>query len=212
MPLLPRLLICEGAKDSYFFQRLIAERQLPNFHIWPAGGISKFYDSLVRFNLERPKDFRGLSHVLFAADNDQSPQANFDNVCAQIDRFFKAKVAPAAPLVRVARAGTRPALTVLMIPWTDVNGHLERLCVDAARDAEKNIAAKIDTFMATLNSEKWNNESREGKAWLRTNLAARCASDPFVPLGRVFEEAQLRHLIPITHQSFNPIADFLRTF
>jgi hypothetical protein len=212
MPLLPRLLICEGAKDSLFFQRLIAERQLPNFHIWPAGGISKFYDSLNKFNIERTNQFRGLSHILFVADNDETPQANFDSIRAQIDRFFKAQVAPATPLTRVARAGTRPSLTILMMPWAGVNGHLEKLCVEAARDANRGIAEKVDTFMATIHSENWNNESRVGKAWLRTSLAARCASDPFVPLGRVFEEAPLRHLIPVAHPSFDPIADVLRTF
>jgi hypothetical protein len=212
MPLLPRLLICEGAKDSLFFQRLIAERQLPNFYVWPAGGNSKFYDSLNKFNLERTNEFRGLSHILFVADNDETPKANFDNICAQINRFFKANVAPNAPLVRVPRAGTRPSLTVLMMPWTDENGHLEKLCVAAARQADKKMAEKVDTFMATINSDKWKSESRVGKAWLRTNLAARCVPDPFVPLGRVFEDAPLRNLIPVTHSSFDVIADVLRTF
>jgi hypothetical protein len=212
MPLLPRLLICEGPKDAHFFERLIAERQLPRFYIWSAGGIDKFRGSLNRFNVERTKDFRNLSHILFVADNDQTPQTNFDKVCTQIDQFFRTKVSPAAPITRVPRSGIRPSLTVMMMPWTDTKGHLERLCVDAARDADRGIAAKVDTFMATLNSDNWNNESRVGKAWLRTNLAARCAPDPFVPLGRVFDEAPLRHLIPVTHASFDPIADVLRTF
>jgi hypothetical protein len=99
-----------------------------------------------------------------------------------------------------------------MMPWQDVNGHLEKLCVDAARDADKGMGQKVDTFMATIHSERWQNESRVGKAWLRTNVAARCAPDPFVPLGRVFEEAPLRHLIPVTHASFDQIADVLKTF
>jgi hypothetical protein len=212
MPLLPRLLICEGAKDALFFGRLITERHLPNFHIWPAGGIDNFYASLNKFNIERTSAFRALLDILFVADNDQAPQTNFDKVCAQIDRFFKAKVSPTAPLIRVTRTSNRPSLTVLMLPWTDSNGHLEKLCVEAARDADKRIAEKVDTFMATINSDKWNNESREAKAWLRTNLAARCARDPFVPLGRIFEETQLHRLIPVGHASFDPIADVLKTF
>src|SRR5258708_22049853 len=37
-PKFPRLLICEGPEDRFFFHRLIEVRNLPRFHIWPAGG------------------------------------------------------------------------------------------------------------------------------------------------------------------------------
>jgi len=81
---------------------------------------------------------------------------------------------------------------------------------DAARDANRNIAGHIDTFMDLIHAERWRNESRFGKAWLRTNLAARCTRDPFIALGKVFNEARHKALIPVDHSSFDRIADVLR--
>jgi hypothetical protein len=97
-----------------------------------------------------------------------------------------------------------------MVPWTNEHGHLERMCVEAARDANKNIAMHVDTFMNLIRAEGWQNQSRFGKAWLRVNLAARCSRDPFIALGSVFAYARHNALIPIDHSSFDRIADVLR--
>jgi hypothetical protein len=68
----------------------------------------------------------------------------------------------------------------------------------------------VDTFMGLIAAERWQNDSRFGKAWLRVNLAARCERDPFVPLRVVFR--QYRPLIPATDASFDRIADVLAGF
>jgi hypothetical protein len=96
-----------------------------------------------------------------------------------------------------------------MVPWTNQPGHLEVLCKASAEDADRRISAQVDAFMATIGADRWESESRKGKAWLRVSLAARCESDPFVPLGYVFKEARFKFLVPLNHASFNPIADFL---
>ncbi len=212
----PRLLICEGPEDFSFFSGLIEAWGIARFHIWPSGGPgkrggkTKFESAIRAFQAERPKTFHSLRDIVLVADNDQDPDRSFAEVCQQLESFFGANSAPKAPRERTTTI--KPAVSVLMIPWDREKGHLERLCVESAHDADRSIASHVDSFMASLKSDKWDNESREGKAWLRTNLAARCDNDPFVALGHVFEHSRYSQLIPFKHNSFKAIVDFLTTF
>jgi hypothetical protein len=214
-PIFPRLLICEGSDDFFFFQHLIEEWKLPRFHIQhsggrdPRGGISKFGAAIRAFRTQRTHIYKQLKNIVIVADNDDSPQENFEYVCKQIESVFGYGTAPTAPL---DKSNTNPPVTVLMIPGTGVEGHLEKLCQETARNADKNIAKSVDDFMALIHSDKWPSESRKAKAWLRTNLAARCENDPFVSLGEVFSESRYKKLIPLNHNSFDQIIDFLKSF
>lgn len=204
----PRLLICEGPKDAVFFHKLIEIRGLPRFHIQPAGGNGQFSNAISKFQLERTKVYKGVRDILIVADNDDVPAESFANVCSQIDVKFGAGAAPRAPL-EVTKG--RPRCTVLMVPWTDREGNLESLCVDAARNADRDVGGHVDYFLALLAADRWASPSRVGKAWLRSNLAGRCESDPFIPLGRVFNERRHENLIPVGDGSFDRIADVLRS-
>jgi hypothetical protein len=215
-PKFPSLLICEGPEDRFFFHRLIEVRKLPRFHIWPAGGrhadsggYTKFAQAIAAFQIERPKTYRSLRDIIIAADNDEDPPGRFRNVCTHIERVFGSGTAPTAPLRRTLKM--RPRVTALMIPWAEERGHLERLCCDAAKYSDKTVGGHIDTLMGLLHADKWT-QSRFGKAWLRTNLAARCERDPFIPLGVIFEENRYADMIPLDHPSFQRIADFLSSF
>ncbi len=214
-PHFPRLLICEGLEDLSFFRLLIEARKLPRFHLqssggrFKPGGNTKFRSAIQAFRIEKPKIFDSLGDIVLVADNDDMPSGNFKKVCQQIDQYFGAGTAPPAPLQPTK---TQPRVTILMIPWEGEHGHLESLCVESARCANKNIGRHVNDFMALIHSEKWRSESRVGKAKLRISLAARCESDPFVPLKHVFDDPKHHTLIPLTHASFNRIADFLSTF
>jgi hypothetical protein len=96
-----------------------------------------------------------------------------------------------------------------MVPWADTKGSLESLCVDAARNADKAVGAHVDCFLALLAADKWPSPSRFGKAWLRSNLAGRCSVDPFIPLGKVFNEQRHDNLIPLGDACFKRIVDVL---
>jgi hypothetical protein len=204
----PRLLICEGPEDGFFFHRLIQARGLPKFHIRVSGGNSQFSQAINKFKIENTKAFRALRDIVIVADNDEGPDDRFKNVCMHIERIFGRGTAPNNPQERTI---TNPRVSVLMVPWTNTRGHLERLCCDSARDADKTAGKDVDDFMAVCRAERWT-DSRFGKAWLRTNLAIRCERDPFIPLGVVFEEVRNHHLIPVEHASFKQIANFLSSF
>ena len=202
----PRLLVCEGPEDKYFFHRLIHTRELPSFHIWPCSGNGGFANAIRAFRTKRTRQYNALRDILIVADNDDSPSERFSSVCAQIEQVFGLGTRPSAPLLKTH---TKPAVTVLMIPWTNMNGHLEKLCIESAQDADKTVAEQVQTFMDLIRANRWDSESRYGKAWLRTNLAARCSRDPFVPLGEVFRESRYHDLIPVNHSSFDQISDVL---
>lgn len=202
----PRLLICEGHKDMCFFHRLIEERGLPKFHIVEASGNGGFFNTLSDIHLMETKRFKALRGILIVADNDDDPAGRFGSVCQQVERFFGRGTAPNAAL---QASRTTPPVTIMMIPWTNEHGHLEKLCVDSAESADGINAQQVDMFMGLIHAERWQSESRRGKAWLRVNLAARCVQDPFVPLGDVFLEARYRRLIPLNHPSFTRVADEL---
>jgi hypothetical protein len=181
----PRLLICEGPEDHLFFQKLIEVRNLPRCHIQAAGGNTQFASAISKFELEKTSVFRQLTDIIVVADNDDNPSASFENARAEIRKALGAGSAPRRPLQPTTR---KPRCTVLMIPWTNVEGNLESLCEDAARDADAAVGGHVDTFLALAGSDRWASPSRRGKAWLRSNLAVRCEVDPFVPLGRIFNE------------------------
>jgi hypothetical protein len=215
--ILPRLLMCEGHKDRLFFAQFIEHHGLPRFHIHDTagpksskGGITKFAMALRAFRGEHTKVWNNLKDVLLVADNDETPEENFAQLCAQIEQVFGAGKAPTKALEAVAVQHLR--ITVMMIPWAGERGHLERLCVDAARAADQRIGRNVDAFLDLIGADRWNNDSRYGKAWLRTNLAARCERDPFVPLGRVFDEPANQSLIPLGHPSFDKIKTVLAKF
>lgn len=205
----PRLLICEGREDKFFFERLIEVRNLHRFSIRDAGGRTKFASAINAFRLERPKEFQSLRGILIAADNDDDRRERFQRTCSQIEEVFGPGTAPTQPLQPTR---TIPPVTVLMIPWVDRDGHLELLCREAARHANRQIGADVDTFMGLLHSDRWPSDSRRGKTWLRVCLAAACERDPFVPLGLVFRESPYQQLIPVDHPSFQAIADILAKF
>ncbi len=205
----PRLLICEGPEDRFFFERLIEEWRLHKFVIWDAGGNTRFAETIERFRIEQPGQFSSLKGILIVADNDETPPQSFRNVCDQIEEVFGSGTAPPAELQQTA---TRPPVTVLTIPWPGTKGHLEKMCVDSARDADRTIGSHVDTFLSLLAADRWANESRVGKAWLRSDLAARCQTDPFIALGTAFNDSRYRDLIPVQHRSFKRVADFLGAF
>ncbi len=204
--MIPRLLICEGPEDRWFFSKLIEARNLSRFHIRAAGGNRQFAAEISKFELEQTKEYINLTDILIVADNDDAPAESFASVCDQINAKFGPGSAPDEPLKPTKG---RPRCTILMIPWTATEGTLESLCVDATRNADKAVGSHVDHFLALLAAEKWTSVSRRGKAWLRTDLAGRCEVDPFVPLGRVFSEKRHEDLIPLLDASFTRLANAL---
>lgn len=98
-----------------------------------------------------------------------------------------------------------------MLPLGKEKGALENVCAEVAKRADATAAAHVDKLIDDMHGRKWS-VSRRGKAWLRCNLAVRCAHDPFVLLGTAFREPRAQNLIPIKDVQFIPIAKILATY
>jgi hypothetical protein len=204
---LPQVLICEGEEDKAFFDRLIAARNLPNFHIRTtatsrggAGGNSKFGDALRRLRL---RNIEMIKHILLVTDADDDWNQRFGYVC---DQIIAADFGP-PPNKPFEPSKSKPPITVMIIPTDLANGCLECICEASARSADVAMATIIDEFVARAGRDKWPTR-HHAKVWLRVNLAAR-ADDPFVFLGNVFRDPNNHNLIPLEHSSLTPIADVL---
>ena len=94
---LTRLLLCEGPEDCRFFHRLITERNLPAFFIYPARGKDRIAEALNALSIEKSNVWSNIKHVLIVADNDDDPSERFANVCAQIESIFGPGHVPSPP-------------------------------------------------------------------------------------------------------------------
>ncbi len=203
---LPRLLLCEGPDDVAFLERFIEARGISPYHISdtstaeaPNGGNSGFSRALraAKFN----PNFASVTKIVVLSDNDGDPTDSFAKVRAQVEEAgFDGPQADRQPTCG------RPSITVVMVPLGGNPGTLEALCVEAAHSANAQIADHVKSFGALLRADDWP-ASRAGKFYLRSSLAARCAQDPFVPLGRAIRDYP--DLIPLHHASFTPLEALL---
>ena len=208
-----RLLLCEGPDDAYFFRALIAARCLPAFRVRhngtkddPKGGNTKFATGLAA-HFELPGGQQRFDKILIVSDSDDEPWESFGNVRSQIEQFFG--FAPDVPGESVSGP---PLVMILMIPGGGEPGNLETLCLDAAKGADAAIASHVDHFAAIVRTDNWDSVRRRKEMWLRSNLAARCRTDPFVTLQNVFTKPRNHHLIPLDHPSFQEVSDVLVSF
>lgn len=203
-----RLILCEGKEDVAFLSALIATQNLPKSHLRHTGskrndrgGKDKFGERLRSLKLD-PDFRRSIKHILVVADCDNDPDGSFKNICAQIQR------AGFTPPNRVRRAGIGDvAITVYLIP-PDEEGSLERYLENAARDANPNIAAETDQFVANVAIHNWS-ITQKSKLWLRVMVAACYKSDPCINLAPLFNIEEQR-IISLEHDSFTGLVAILR--
>jgi hypothetical protein len=201
-----RLIFCEGYEDELFLRLLLKEFGLVGFDVIAAEGNSLIGEKMLGYQTTHSTNWERAKTVLIVADNDDDPANAFKLICRQIDNVFGPNSAPAAPKIV---GNTQPPCAVLMLPDTNEHGCLESLCCHAAKEAAKTIGNTTTVFLDLLHSDRWHSQKRHGKAWLRANLAARCAEDPFIPLKAVFRKPKFRKLIPIA--STNPALRKLAT-
>jgi hypothetical protein len=213
----PYVLLCEGAHDAEFFEALIGTRGLPQFTISGCGhavgarreGIDSLTDALDE--LPVISGFTNVRAVLIVADNDSDPNAAFRKVCKLIDATAEIEpgVRYSAPLKPLTKAGTKPSVVVMMLPWTDVRGALDSLCYMSAAAKRKDIAACVDAFAKCTKTDIWP-VTKLAKMKLRSLISAARIADPYMSPAWVWSEKT--DLVPIDDPAFNDIEKFLREF
>lgn len=209
----PWLILCEGESDKRFLDRLIAVRNIGNqFHVrFPdrgdgSGGRSKFGYELDLLYRTVPTFRETIKAVLIVSDNDEDPNASWNEVKEQLARSGGFGV-PETERV-VARATGFPDAVALMVP-TGEPGNLETLCLQAAYDKWP-IRTALDAYVAGTPANEWR-LGKQSKMRLQSLLAATCESRPDSGFAGHWREREDFH-VPLDHACFNDLADFLFGF
>jgi hypothetical protein len=202
-----RVLLCEGAGDVSFFQHLIELRALPDFFVTcpmpeEPGGRSGFTARLR--SLRTSRGFDEVTGILVVSDNDLDPAGSFKEVRKLIhEADFKA---PNKPLVATKGA---PSTVVLMLPWPDIIGQLETLCLQAMKAKWPDQYNCVEIFSGCCQVGGWGQGKRE-KSTLRALISHICKSDPNTSLQHAWSRTE--KLIPLDHGIFDQLAAFLKSF
>jgi hypothetical protein len=215
----PFVLLCEGQHDSQFFTHLIRVRNLPKFEVCSVnyvlgeshGGNTKFTEALDE--LPAIPGFEKVQKVLVVADNDLEPTRSFNDVVAAIAATEPIIGPPAsrfvAPPVPLTKAGENPAVVVLMMPWTNVQGSLSTMCATAAMNAAPLVARCVNAFANCTGAAGWPMTTL-AKMKLRSLIAARHKAQPDISPAYVWSKGT--DLVPLTDATFNQVANFLSAF
>lgn len=199
------LIICEGDTDRHFLNALIGERKLPKFQIMAANSKDNIYGTIALYKVESTEKFKKLKSLIIVVDKNGNADAAFVNASQQLQKTFPARKMPNASFVI---EGTAPSLSIILIPTLGETGHIESYVTPIAKTHNGTLTGHIQTFLDTVRADKWTDERRQAKAWLRIFMAVKCP-DPFMPLGELFGEAKLKHLIDLNHKSLDTLATFL---
>ena len=205
--------------DAQFFSHLIRERNLPSFTISSCGhaadaggdGITFLADALNE--LPSIPGFENVEAILIVADNDANPKDAFSGVVEKINATAeiigppkRRYIAPDAPL---KKAGSNPAIVVMMLPWTNCNGALDTLCYASAARKRPDIGMCVESFAKCAKSDIWA-ITKMSKMKLRSLLSAAHHVDPYIAPAWVWSDGT--DLIPLDDVAFNDIDKFLRKF
>jgi hypothetical protein len=208
----PKVILCEGASDAAFLRHLIEARGLPNFYVtYPThddplkpGGRDGFTERLKALRLIR--GFEQVTDVLVVSDNDDSPTDKFQAVTELIE----AAPGYSAPRTPRVAAGRAPRVTIFMLPTDDTPGQLETLCLESCLSHWPELAGCLNAFIAcTPHVAGWRQGPKE-KMKMRTMIASICSSDPNTGLTHAWSRTD--EIVPLDHDCFNDLSDFLRAF
>jgi len=210
----PYLLICEGDSDGAFFKNLLSKRSIVGFDITYPGppeqqsGGRDAIGSLLG-GLIPKRGFSTLKAILIAYDNDEDPVKAFGLIREQIRKASSYSI-PEAPLSSSEPKPGTPVLVPFPIPWKEELGNLETLCLPAAREKWKDLAECLEEYVNCSDVPKWT-ISNQAKTRIRCLITATCKDDPNTSLVHLWSRKPEFH-IPLDHNCFNRVADFLRDF
>jgi len=205
----PRVILCEGSGDKNFFQELIKARDLPEFYVVHPrekidhGGRRGFEQRLRGLRLQ--PGFDAVRGIIVVSDNDHDPSASFQEVRTLIhDASYSA---PNHPFAVVAGP---PAVAIMMIPAENENGQLETLCLRAISAAWPQQFHCAEQYAVCAGIQTWAVGKQE-RAKLRALISHICKKDPNTSLTHLWHDGR-ELVIPLDHDCFTPIADFLNGF
>jgi uncharacterized protein DUF3226 len=211
----PLQILCEGADDAEFFTRLAHARGLNQYHVecpkgedkrpLGKGGFARHLD-LMKQGIPSGVPLKG---ILVVADSDEDPVVAFREVQQSI-RSSGLRV-PDNPLEIMTNHSGFPAIAVMMVPWHDRRGNLERVVFDALIQIVPHLNPCLETFRDCCGAQD-RTESLQAKMLLRCLIAALNPQDPSATLTNFLKAPVEFCPIDYSHAAFSQMADFLTTF
>lgn len=198
-----KIIVCEGDSDCRFLSILLERRGINGFQVAKhAKGKDGFENRLrtIRIN----DDFDKIETILLVSDNDDIPKSSFENIAKQVRRA-KGYPIPAGPL-EIAKVEGNPAIVIVMLPWTDIEGGLETLVLESISAKEPTVRECLTKYLACTPARSWN-ANKQSKMLLSCMVSAICEGNPVGSLSYLWnEENNLRELLD--HQCFNRLVSF----
>lgn len=216
-----RAIICESAADAGFLRALITHHGIPKFDVIcttdfvkGVGGNTAFHKAL--FAIPLWPGFFNLRDLLLITDADASGQNSFRLVQRQIERAA-AMMTPPAPIIygvppaHLAKASSQPGpdISILVVPWINQTGNLERLCWTAAQSVAGNKTACVTRFARCSEAHAWADNKRD-KMRMRALLSVTNEDEPDLSLSKLWSVSP--GTIPLNHPAFDQIVNVLRTY
>ncbi len=104
-----------------------------------------------------------------------------------------------------------PATAVMMVPWHDRQGNLERVIFDALIETVPHLRRCVEDYRDCIGAGE-RTQSLQAKLLLRCLIAALTPHDPSETLVTYLKEPIQICPIDYTHAAFSQMADFLATF
>ena len=203
-----RAILCEGSGDKNLLQELIKARALPDFYITHPrnnirpGGRQGFSHRLRGLRLQ--PGFDELRGIAIISDSDRDRDASFAEVRSQIH-----EAGFSSPNRELDCIAGPPAIVVLMVPIGEL-GQLETLCLRAIKDAWPTQFECAEMYAQCTGISTWGMGKQE-RAKLRALISHICKKDPNSSLTYLWHDGR-ETVIPLDHECFNTIAEFLRDF
>jgi len=172
------------------------------------GGRNGFSSALRGFRVGT--QWANLEAILIASDNDENPDASFTEVQEQV-RAAGGYGVPVEPLT-VTRAESAVPLVVLMVPWAGEPGSLDSLCLPAMYAKWPEGKKLLDEFCDSTSVSHWPSVVKQAKLRVQVLLSTMCRTDPNTTLRYAWSGDGRGELIPLGHNTFDKIADFIRYF
>lgn len=189
------LMIVEGNEEKMFFEALINYMGLKNIQIMPIGGKEKLRANLKAL-VSSPR-FSTIDSLNIVRDANKNPKGAFQSVC---DALKASKLpVPDRPLIS---EGTKPKVTIMILPKEDLAGMLEDVCLKSVQNDPALFC--IEQYFKCLRERGLSPPQNESKAKVQAFLASR--KEPGKRLG---EAAQAGYW-PWDSDAFKEIKDFLK--
>lgn len=189
----PYLVVCEGAADKAFLERLLKVHQLTEFQVESPdkGGITDYGRFLGALTLAR--GFENLSAIILTTDNDSRHNNPFHRLQQQIRQAEAGYPVPTEPLVP-SRVEGFPPLIAVMIPWGERRGNLEVLILDAFSNKWPELRASADEYRAASPANDWS-EDKCAIMILQCMIAALCQQSPNCSVTHIWSRPEFRPLL-----------------